>query len=359
MSGDSPLLLIELTPPGRGAVASLRIEGHGALDLVGRHIVTRSGRSLADFPPRRIVIGQLDRNGEEVVISRHSDTAIELHCHGGLAAVARIKETFVAEGCRQLAWRQWATSHETDPFAAAARLALAEARTAPASAILLDQYRGALRRAIEKIESALQSGDSAAAREQIHSLLMYADTGLHLVRPWQVVVAGRPNVGKSSLINAIAGYRRAIVHSTPGTTRDVLAMQTAMGGWPVEISDTAGLRETQQEIEQVGIELAGQKIDAANLVVLVFDRSLPWGGEDQALVESYPAALRVYNKSDLPGPSDQRPPGMEICAIHSIGIDDLCNAIAHRLVPNPPPPGAAVPFEPEQIEQIRGYLKQA
>ena len=312
MPDASPLLLIQLTPPGRGAVASLRIEGPGALDVVARHFVARSGRPLADFPPGRIVVGQFGPGGEEVVLNRHSDSAIELHCHGGLAAVARIEEILVGDGCRRISWQEWTASQEADPFAAAARLALAEARTTRTAAILLDQYRGALRRAMEQIESSLQAGAREAARQQIEALLAHAATGLHLTRPWQVVVAGRPNVGKSSLVNAIAGYQRAIVHSTPGTTRDIVGVQTAMDGWPVEISDTAGLRETGEKIERAGIDLARQKILAADLVVLVFDNSLPWSEQDQALVESYPAALRVHNKSDLPPAPGQRPPGMEI-----------------------------------------------
>ncbi len=353
---DASLLLIQLTPPGRGAVASIRIEGPGARELVARHFITRSGRPLTDFPPGRIVLGQIRPRGEEVVLNQYSDRAIELHCHGGLAAVARLEEIFIGDGCRQVSWQEWTASQEADPFAAAARLALAEARTPITAAILLDQYQGALRKAMEQIETFLQAGEKEVAWQQIEALLSRGDTGLHLIRPWQVVVAGRPNVGKSSLINAIAGYQRAIVHSMPGTTRDVVGVQTAMGGWPVEVSDTAGLRETREEIEQAGIDLARKKILAADLIVLVFDNSLAWSQQDQALLESYPKAVVAYNKSDLPSATGWRPPGMEISARHSTGIDALCQEIAHRLVPQPPPPGAAVPFEPAQIEQIRGYL---
>ena len=356
MPDASPLLLIRLTPPGRGAVASLRIEGPGALDLVARHFVARNSRPLADFPPGRIVVGRsagvLPAPREEVVLNRHSDSAIELHCHGGLAAIARIEEILVGGGCRPITWQEWIARQEADPFAAAARLALAEARTLRTAAILLDQYRGALRRAMEQIESSLQAGAGEEARHAIEALLAHAATGLHLVRPWQVVVAGPPNVGKSSLVNAIAGYQRAIVHSTPGTTRDIVSVQTAMDGWPVEVSDTAGLRETGEEVERAGLDLARQKILAADLIVLVFDRSLPWSGPDQALVESYPTALRADNKSDLPLALGQRPPGMEVSALQSAGIDALCHEIAGRLVPCPPRSGAAVPFEAEQIEQI-------
>ena len=300
MPDASPPLLVQLTPPGRGAVASLRIEGPGALDAVARHFVAHGRRPLADFPLGRIVVGQFGGGRRKSCSTGNPDHAIELHCHGGTAAVARIEEMLISDGYQRISWQEWIAKQEPDPLAAAARLALAEARTARTAAILLDQYRGALRRALEQIEAALQAGDKQAARRQTEDLLAYAATGLHLVRPWQVVVAGRPNVGKSSLINAIAGYHRAIVHSTPGTTRDIVGLQTAMEGWPVEIFDTAGLRETGEEIEQAGIDLARQKIVAADLVVLVFDNSLPWSEQDQALVESQPAALLVYNKSDLP-----------------------------------------------------------
>ena len=95
--------------------------------------------------------------------------------------------------------------------------------------------------------------------------------GRHLTRPWQVVLTGPPNTGKSSLLNAILGYSRAIVDPTAGTTRDVVTAVTALDGWPVEISDTAGIRATNAAVEQAGIRLAEQRIADADLVVLVLD----------------------------------------------------------------------------------------
>ena len=365
------LVLIQLTPPGRGAVATLRVEGPGALHVVQRHLLTRNGRPLADFQPGRIVIGQFVAQtprlpdaaemdtplpGEEVVVHRESDSAIELHCHGGQAAITRIEQILVNGGCRRISWQEWVYRQEADPFAAAARLALAAARTRRTAAILLDQYRGALRRAVEKIEASLQAGALDDARQGAEALLAHAQTGLHLARPWQVVIAGPPNVGKSSLVNAIAGYQRAIVHSTPGTTRDIVTLRTAIDGWPVEIFDTAGLREAGDEIERAGIDLARQRILAADLVVLVSDISQPWSERDTALLEACPGALLVHNKGDLPHARGPRPRGVELSAIGAEGIDALCEEIAQRLVPHPPLAGAAVPFEPEQVEQVRRVL---
>ncbi len=374
MSASSPPLLIRLTPPGRGAIATFRVEGDRATEYIARHVLIRSGQPLADFPPGRIVVGRFvvqasrlpqageapapQPRGEEVVVTRLSDAAVEIHCHGGLAAVARIEEILSGEGCRTIPWQEWIRQEEPDAIAAAARLALAEARTTRTAAILLDQHHGALSKAMAKIEASLQAEDADTVRRETELLLSRAPTGLHLVHPWHVVVAGRPNVGKSSLVNAIAGYRRTIVHNTPGTTRDVVSVQTAIDGWPVEISDTAGLRHTVDPIEQAGIHLACERISAADLVVLVFDRSLPWSTEDQLLVDSHPTALRVYNKSDLPSATGQRPAGFEVSATQSAGIDVLCQAIANRLVPDPPPAGSAVPFAGEQIEQLRGYMQR-
>ena len=174
------------------------------------------------------------------------------------------------------------------------------------------------------------AGRSAdAARQQIEALLSHAATGLHLVHPWQVVVAGRPNVGKSSLINAIAGYRRAIVHSTPGTTRDVVSVQTAMDGWPVEISDTAGLRETGDKSSRRASTWPGED-SAADLIVLVFDNSLPWSRRTRYCSIRTPQPCGYTTRATCPACLGQRPPGLELSAMQSAGIDVLCQAIADR-----------------------------
>ena len=108
--------------------------------------------------------------------------------------------------------------------------------------------------------------------QQIAILLARADLGRHLVRPWSVVLAGPVNVGKSSLINALAGYGRSIVHHAPGTTRDAVTAATAIDGWPVELCDTAGLRPAATPVERAGIERAQERLAQADLAVLVFDR---------------------------------------------------------------------------------------
>ena len=180
-----------------------------------------------------------------------------------------------------------------------------------------------------------------------------AALGRHLVEPWRVVLAGRPNVGKSSLINALVGYGRAIVHHTPGTTRDVVTAVTAIDGWPVELSDTAGLGQSDHPLERAGVERAEAALATADLVVLVFDAAQCRSDADRALRERLPSSVVVWNKCDLPPARGERPPGLAVSALRGDGIAELVRRIADRLVPHPPPPGSAVPFPPDQIAYLR------
>jgi len=349
--------VVELTPPGRGAIATVLVEGPQAIRAVAAHFRTPSGRPLSDYPPDQLVFGHFGPPpGEQVVLRKRSEEALELHCHGGRAAVAMIEQTLQSDGYPLRSWADWAEDRHRDPITAAARVALAAAPTVRTAAILLDQYRGALRREIDRIEQLLGAGNSQTARQAVQTLLSRAQIGLHLTRPWQVVLCGRPNVGKSSLINALAGYARAIVHPTPGTTRDVVSVRTALDGWPVEFSDTAGLHAGGGVLERAGIRRAEQKLTQADLVVLIFDRSVAWSGADGELLGQRPKAIVVENKSDLPAAGRRPAPSLETSALRGTGIEALIDAIAARLVPQPPPPGTAVPFTQEQVEQLGGML---
>ncbi|MFH1918960.1 MAG: GTPase [Planctomycetota bacterium] len=349
--------VVQLTPPGRGAIATLLVEGAEATKLVEGRFRPAGGRPLGSYPVGRIVFGYFSVGShprEEVVVCRRSAGAVEVHCHGGHVAAARIREAFLEAGARALAWQEWAAGHSADPIAAAACVALANARTERTAAVLLDQYHGALLLAVEEIRRLIQAGDAASAVGQLATLLARAELGRHLVDPWRVILAGSPNVGKSSLINALLGYERAIVHPTAGTTRDVVSATTAIEGWPVELSDTAGLREARGGLERAAVEMARRQLASADLVLLVFDSSRPWTDGDQRLVDAHPNALVIHNKRDLPScPTPPRPAGLWTSALTGQGIEDLVGLIANRLVPDPPPRGAAVPFSADQINHLR------
>jgi tRNA modification GTPase len=347
---EGPTLVALLTPAGRGAVATLGVRGPRAIEVVGRSFVPASDRPLAELAQGQVAFGRLAVTGEaaeEVVVGVVSPSEVEVHCHGGIAASEAVAAALVDAGAQRATWQESAAGDQPTLIAVEAAVALAATRTERTAAILLDQYRGALATAIER-------GDDPA------TLLQWAELGLHLVTPWRVVLCGRPNVGKSSLINALVGYTRAIVHDQPGTTRDLLSAAAAFDGWPVELTDSAGLRMGQSPIEAEGVARARSEIAAADLMLLVCDATSPWTGSDDELWQELPLLARpdcrrivVHNKCDLATPPDDgRPPGFFVSALAQTGIDTLERAIAAALVPDPPPPGAAVPFTERQVRLL-------
>jgi tRNA modification GTPase len=352
---DDSCRFVLLTPPGRGAVASLLVEGTGAAEVVGRLVRPLSGRPLADSSIDEIVVGRVIGDGgpgEEVVVARRGESAVEVHCHGGWGARAALAEALARAGCREMSWPAHAIAKAEGPLEAEARLALARARTLPAAAALLDQARGALRREIEAILALLAAADLADASRRLIDLQRSSRWGRRLAVPFSVVLAGPPNVGKSSLVNAILGFRRSIVHEEPGTTRDVLTAVTAIDGWAVELADTAGLRAADDPLESAAAERARQRLADADLTLFVFDASQPWSAADEALWRSRSAALVVHNKCDLAAARGERPAGLLTSALTGEGLPELLAAVARALVPSPLRPGEPIPFTDRQAAAI-------
>ena len=350
-----------LTPPGRGAVATIAVAGSTAGEALTRYFQSATKLSLSQAPLDRIVFGRWQRAanqaGEELVVCRTAEDRYEIHCHGGAAAIEAITSDLAA--CGGIAVEGLTTQH-CQAYALQALEALQHARTERTAAILLDQYRGAFERESQAIVALLAHNDHITARQRIDRLLALWPIGQHLTQPFRVVLAGPPNVGKSSLINALLGYDRAIVFDQPGTTRDVVSAVTALAGWPVELSDTAGLRDTGDVLEAAGVHRARQQLATADLVLWVRDcTQLPLSEDSSPPEGLVPAPLLVWNKSDLPSASSQAARSdVVVSARTGAGLGALQHAIVARLVPQPPLPGEAVPYREPHYRQLQQWRQQ-
>ena len=355
-----------LTPAGRGAIATIAVVGSGAVELVSRFFQPIGPRSLSAAPIRQIIVGHWRGDSdqlEEVVVARCQEATVEIHCHGGSEASSAIIASLREAGATETSATSWLQDHVPDPLSRAAWEALIHARTERVAGILLDQWRGALPSAIRSIHDSLhmQPADLSSPIEKVARLLQLADLGLHLTKPWRVVLAGAPNVGKSSLVNALVGYERSIVLDQPGTTRDVLSASTALDGWPVELLDTAGDRESVDLVEQEGTRRAWQQVREADLAVIVVDSREHAGRSVHPFQQMARKSLLVANKVDLaPSRAEIPPQYITTSAVTGEGLDKLAREITRLLIPSRPEPGEAVPFTPEQcniLDKVHSALK--
>jgi len=358
---DEPCFRL-LTAEGRGAIAVVRVYGAGAIEVV-RKVFRPIGaipwdeRSLGRMRLGRIGAGV----GDEVVavLLKTDVPAVELQCHGGSAAVSLVLEALESAGAKR--GLRWAIPGldfpRGDGLAADALDDLPRAKTVTTAEILLEQAQGALTAEIARLAE-LVKDEPDVARAGLEALIARGSVGLRLLSGWKVVIAGRPNVGKSRLLNALSGFSRAIVDQTPGTTRDIVTFQTALGGWPVELADTAGLRGTDDMVEHMGIERSRAELQKADLVLLVLDRSESLRPFDRQLIATTQRALLIANKSDLPPAWVAGDAGLGAAEVVTVsaergdGMDSLVAAIALELVPDPPVPGAAVPFRGAQVDAL-------
>lgn len=396
-----------LTPPGRGALAVVGVAGPGALDLVARCFTPRGRRPLTERPDGAIVFGRWGNpeRGEELVVVRHAVDRLEVHCHGGLAASDAVIMSLTSSipSGQQAAGREPA-GHRTSrrgcnppgsrpvfpggvctlseepgedalgqitlrlAIEAEARDTLALAGGPQAARILCRQLAGALGNECARIKSLRQAGDKAAADRATERLLLASRVGLRLLDPWRVVVSGPVNAGKSSLVNALAGYARCIVSAEPGTTRDVVTTRLVLGGWEIDLIDTAGLRnpnDATSATERAGIERALAVARTADLVLDVRQAgsltetppslahiSLPAIRPDAEL----PRCITIFSKCDL-APGFVAPPTAIITsAVNGEGIDALAAAIVAAVVPeekaDPELIMGPVPFTSRQLATL-------
>lgn len=269
---ESDLLCTVLTGTGRGAVAVVGLRGGRALEVLSQCF---QPATAVKFQSGQIRYGQwigLETKSlapESVVVTPISDDLFEIHCHGGPAAVSRIISDLQAIGATRV--RSGHPYHGRSLLLAEADEVLSHCTTSKTASITMQQRRsGMLKWVQDHIHSFRDSAEwGSKVREEASEILKRRTLGKVLTEPFRVVFCGQPNVGKSSLLNRIVGYDRSITFDLAGTTRDVLAASTVIDGWPVELLDTAGIRERAGAIEREGIDRAMQVAETADLLLLI------------------------------------------------------------------------------------------
>lgn len=335
-----------LTPRGRGAVATLRFEG--PTESIDRFFTAANAKPLHQQRLNRILFGHWGRDvPEDVVLCHISENVTEIHCHGGEAAAERIRRDLKTLGAESETWPEM-LERTQGVFEREWTEAISKATTERTAEILLRQ-RELFPRAIRNLQSA-DAGNRAA---RIDAILKWAEFGRHLTQPWSVVLGGPPNVGKSSLINALVGYARSIVYDQPGTTRDVVTAETAFAGWPMLLADTAGIRDRAETLEAEGINRAKKRLAQADCRVLLIDVSRPPAEIDLELRKEFPNAVLVAHKSDLPRHATQDfQDALPVSSLTGEGVEELWKAIVGRLIPEIPEPNQPIPFTDRQRELL-------
>ncbi|MBI4432181.1 MAG: tRNA uridine-5-carboxymethylaminomethyl(34) synthesis GTPase MnmE [Candidatus Omnitrophica bacterium] len=343
------------TPPGEGGLGVIRLSGPQALAIADKvfkpkskilpsqqktftaqlgQLVDPSASSLRSVARDDRGTGLIDEVIALVMRSPKSYTCedvVELSAHGGSAVLQAIMEALLKEGARLAAPGEFTKraflNGRIDLLQAEAVLDLIQARTQAARRFAGAAIDGHLSRKIagvkenlirilSHLEAAIDFPDEhlsptppdQMARElekitqTIHQLLQSSDLGLLAKRGLKVVLAGKPNAGKSSLLNQLAKKNRVIVTPYPGTTRDVVEEEIQLSGFPVRLVDTAGIQETEHPIEREGVARSRQAIAQADLVLFVTDASRGWEAQDEAVLRELDGRPRliILNKSDLP-----------------------------------------------------------
>ncbi|APF22248.1 tRNA uridine-5-carboxymethylaminomethyl(34) synthesis GTPase MnmE [Clostridium butyricum] len=333
------------TPIGEGGIAIIRISGEKALEIADKIFAPKSKKDIKDmktYTMRYGTIVDLDTKDiiDDVILSYMKgprsytgENVIEVNCHGGVVATNRVLNQIVKAGARiaepgEFTKRAFLNGR-IDLSQAEATMDIIKAKTELSMKSAMMQSKGALSKEIGELRKYLlnvlalieyavdfteddedivdddliaQIKDSITKTiTRINSLLKNADEGKIIRDGLNIVIVGKPNVGKSSLLNSLLREKRAIVTDIPGTTRDIIEEYINLDGIPIKITDTAGIRDTEDTVEKIGVERSKEKIEEADLVILMLDTSRALDDEDRVIIDAIndKKYIALLNKVDL------------------------------------------------------------
>ncbi len=367
---DTIAAIATAVAPGQGSVAIVRISGPRA-DAIGRKLFRPVGQQL--WETHRVLYGHLvdpasgERVDEVLLLPMRAprsftrEDVVEVHCHGGLIAVQRVLDLVLTAGARRAGPGEFSLraflNGRLDLTRAEAIGELITARSRRAAQLAMAGLDGGLQRRIGALRERLLDqlaelearvdfeedlppldagavvADLGAVRSELGRLVQEASQGRLLREGLKVAIVGRPNVGKSSLLNALSRSERAIVTDLPGTTRDLVESELVLNGVPLTLLDTAGIRPTEDRVERLGIERSRQALAAADAVLLLVDLVQGWTVADAELAALVPGGvplLVVGNKADRAGIPAGAPVDVAISALTGAGLEALAEVLLVR-----------------------------
>ncbi len=366
------------TPLGTGGVGIIRISGKNATEIVDRIFVSVNGKKLSSSKGYRAYFGRIfdgETAVDEVVClvfrAPHSYTGedvVEINCHGGVVLLKKILRLVLQNGAQAAAPGEFTKraflNGKLDLSEAESVMTLISAQGEQGANAAFNQLEGSLSRKIEKINSSLLSlaahiaawvdypddeieelgnnelySTTYNAHLELCALLSNFDSGMAVTNGVEAAIVGKPNVGKSTLMNLLTGYDRSIVTEIEGTTRDVVEETVNLNGCILRISDTAGMRETGDIVEKLGVERSRKKLERAAIVFAVFDLSKPLSDEDKELIDECKDknVIPIINKTDLEPRLDvdyiknKLGSPLFISAKSGDGYNELCDRVAELM----------------------------